>query len=134
MAGHAIRSFSAENEIAEPSYRMTLLKVAQVNLLIAYNINNKNPLMYRTYRGSKVDKSSMLEFLHSRSFADTKFIVDSGFYSDSVLRLCVNIKTFISTLLLQTINISARLKRHSLIHPENLFTNPTKRLCQNRVL
>ena len=43
--------------------------------------------MYRTYRGSSVDKSSVLEFLRSRSFTDTKFIVDRGFYSDSVLSL-----------------------------------------------
>ena len=85
--GHVIRSCSAENDLAEPSYKMNLLKAPQVNLLIAYDIKNKIPLMYRTYRGSSVDKSSVLEFLHSRSFTDTKFVVDRGFYSDAVLSL-----------------------------------------------
>lgn len=85
--GHVIRSCSAENDLAEPGYKMNLLKAPQVNLLIAYDIKNKIPLMYRTYRGSSVDKSSVLDFLHSRSFTDTKFIVDRGFFSDSVLSL-----------------------------------------------
>ena len=85
--GHVIRSCSGENDLAEPGYKMNLLKASQVNLLIAYDIKNKIPLMYRTYRGSSVDKSSVLEFLRSRSFTDTKFIVDRGFYSDSVLSL-----------------------------------------------
>lgn len=83
--GHVIRSCSSENDLAEPGYKMNLLKAPQVNLLIAYDIKNKVPLMYRTYRGSSVDKSSVLEFLRSRSFTDTKFIVDRGFYSDAVL-------------------------------------------------
>lgn len=85
--GHVIRSCSADNDLAEPGYKMNLLKASQVNLLIAYDIKNKIPLMYRTYRGSSVDKSSVLEFLRSRSFADTKFVVDRGFYSESVLSL-----------------------------------------------
>ncbi|MDO5133794.1 MAG: transposase [Eubacteriales bacterium] len=85
--GHVIRSCSAENDLAEPGYKMNLLKAPQVNLLIAFDIKNKMPLMYRTYRGSSVDKSSVLEFLRSRSFTDTKFIVDRGFYSDPVLSL-----------------------------------------------
>lgn len=85
--GHVIRSCSEENDLAEPGYKMNLLKSPQVNLLIAYDIKNRIPLMYRTYRGSSVDKSSVLEFLRSRSFADTKFIVDRGFYSDAVLSL-----------------------------------------------
>ena len=85
--GHVIRSCSNENDLAEPGYKMNQLKAPQVNLLIAYDVKNKIPIMYRTFRGSSVDKSSVLEFLGSRSFTDTKFIVDRGFYSESVLNL-----------------------------------------------
>ena len=85
--GHVIRSCSVENDLAEPGYKMSLLKASQVNLLIAYDIKNKVPLMYRTYRGSSVDKRSVLEFLQNRSFTNTKFIVDRGFFSAEVLEL-----------------------------------------------
>ena len=85
--GHVIRSCSSENNLAEPGYKMSLLKASQVNLLIAYDTKNHVPLMYRTYRGSSVDKRSALEFLRSRSFTDTKFIVDRGFFSAEVLEL-----------------------------------------------
>lgn len=85
--GHVIRSCSNENDLAEPGYKMRALKAPQVNLLIAYDIRNRIPLMYRTYRGSSVDKRSVLEFLESRSFRNTKFIVDRGFFSQQVLEL-----------------------------------------------
>ena len=85
--GHVIRSCSSENDLAEPGYKMSLLKASQVNLLIAYDTKKHMPLMYRTYRGSSVDKRSVLEFLRSRSFTDTKFIVDRGFFSAEVLEL-----------------------------------------------
>ena len=83
--GHVIRSCSNENDLTEPGYKLNLLKAAQVNLLIAYDIKKKIPLMYRTYRGSSIDKKSAVEFLQSRSFKGTKFIVDRGFFSKPVL-------------------------------------------------
>ena len=85
--GHVIRSCSAENDLAEPGYKMNTLKAPQVNLLIAYDIKSHTPLMYRTYRGSSVDKKSVEELITGRSFVNTKFIVDRGFYSDTVLEL-----------------------------------------------
>lgn len=85
--GHVIRSCSTENDLAEPGYKMRSLKAPQVNLLIAYDIRNRIPLAYRTYRGSSVDKKSVKEFLASRSFTNTKFVVDRGFFSDEVLLL-----------------------------------------------
>ena len=85
--GHVIRSCSIENDLAEPGYKMGLLKAPQINVLIAYDIKNNIPLMYRTYRGSSVDKKSAEDFIRSRSFTDTKFIVDRGFYSAKILEL-----------------------------------------------
>lgn len=85
--GHVIRSCSTENDLAEPGYKLNQLKASQVNLLIAYDIKTRIPLMYRTYRGSSVDKRSVIDLLESRSFTDTKFIVDRGFFSDTVIKL-----------------------------------------------
>ncbi len=85
--GHVISSCSEENDLAEPGYKIRELRTPQVNLLIAYDIKNMVPLLYRTYCGSSVDKSSVVELLESRSFKDTKFIVDRGFYSSRVLEL-----------------------------------------------
>ena len=85
--GHVIRSCSAKNDLAEPGYKLRELKASQVNVLIAYDIRNRMPLMYRTYRGSSVDKKSVEDLLESRSFKNTKFMVDRGFFSDTVLKL-----------------------------------------------
>lgn len=85
--GHVIRSCSWNNDLAEPGYKLKALKSPQINVLIAYDTVKKAPLMYRTYRGSSVDKQSVVEFLESRSFVNTKFMVDRGFYSDKVLSL-----------------------------------------------
>ncbi len=85
--GHVISSCSEGNDLSEAGYKMSMLKTPQVNLLIAYDIKNNIPLMYRTLRGSSVDKESVIELINSRSFKNTKFIVDRGFYSDKVLKL-----------------------------------------------
>jgi len=85
--GHVIRSCSTDNGLAEPGYKTRQLKSPQVNLLIAFDIKNNIPLMYRTYRGSSVDKKSAEEFIRSRSFTDTKFMVDCGFFSKAILNL-----------------------------------------------
>ena len=83
--GHVIRSCSENNDLADAGYKMSLLKAPQVNLLIAYDINSKMPLLYRTFRGSSVDKCSVIELLECRSFKDTKFVVDRGFYAEKAL-------------------------------------------------
>ena len=85
--GHVIRSCSWNNDLAEPGYKVRELKSSQINTLIAYDTVKKSPLMYRSYRGSSVDKKSVVEFLESRSFCNTKFMVDRGFYSEKVLEL-----------------------------------------------
>ena len=85
--GHVIRSCSWNNDLAESGYKARELKSSQINVLIAYDTVKKSPLMYRTYRGSSVDKRSVIEFLEFRSFKNTKFMVDRGFYSAKVLEL-----------------------------------------------
>lgn len=85
--GHVVRSCSTNNDLAEPGYKMSALKSPQINVMIAYDIERKAPLMYRTYRGSSVDKRSVIDFLKNRSFTNTKFMVDRGFFSPKVLDL-----------------------------------------------
>lgn len=85
--GHVVRSCSNENDLAEPGYKLNQLKAPQVNILMAFDIKSKIPLMYRTYRGSSVDKKSAEDFIRSRSFTDTKFIVDRGFFSEKILEM-----------------------------------------------
>ena len=62
--GHVIRSCSEKNDLAEPGYKAQSLKSPQINVLIAYDTEKKSPLMYRTYRGSSVDKKSVIWVLH----------------------------------------------------------------------
>ena len=76
--GHAIRSCSIQNDLAYFGYKSKQLQAPQVNLLIAYDTKFDIPIMYRTYRGSSIDKSSVLELLESRSFNNIKFVVDKG--------------------------------------------------------
>ena len=85
--GHVIRSASDNNDFSEPGYKYKTLKSSQINLLIAYDTKRKIPLMYRTFRGSSIDKMSAVELLQSRQFRNVKFIVDSGFYSGTMIEL-----------------------------------------------
>ncbi len=57
--GHVLRSCSLGNDLVEPGYKLNLLKAPQVNVLIAYDIKNRIPLMYWAYRGFSVDKKSV---------------------------------------------------------------------------
>ena len=66
---------------------MNLLKADQINLLIAFDVKTNLPLIYKTYRGSSVDKRSVLDFLEAQKFENTKFMVDRGFFSEDVLKL-----------------------------------------------
>lgn len=85
--GHVIRSCSNNNQLAELGYKASLIKSSQVNLLIAYDAENDTPIMYRTFRGSSPDKKSVIAFLESHSFVNTKFMVDRGFYSAKIIKL-----------------------------------------------
>ena len=85
--GHVVRSASDNNDLSEPGYKYRELKEAQVNILIAYDAKRKAPLMYRTFRGSSIDKASAVDLIQSREFHNVKFIVDAGFYSETMISL-----------------------------------------------
>ena len=85
--GHVVRSASEGNHLSEAGYKYRELKESQINILIAYDARRKIPLMYRTFRGSSPDKASAVELLQSREFHGVRFIVDAGFYSETMIEL-----------------------------------------------
>lgn len=85
--GHAIRSCSDENDLAEVGYKFNLLKEEQINLLMGYDIKNNVPLFARMYRGSCNDKSTIADLSDLLGFSGLLFVVDRGFYSDANLKI-----------------------------------------------
>ena len=85
--GHAIRSCSDENDLAETGYKYNLLKEDQVNLLMGYDVEQGFPLFARVFRGSTVDVSTIQDIEKIYEFKNIMFIVDRGFYSDTNLKI-----------------------------------------------
>ena len=79
--GHAIRSCSDENDLAETGYKFKCLKEDQVNLLMGYDINTHLPLFARMFRGTCNDKSTIEDLADLLKFSGILFVVDRGFYS-----------------------------------------------------
>ena len=85
--GHAIRSCSDENDLAETGYKYNHLKTDQVNLLMGYDVEHGYPLFARVFRGSTVDVSTIKDITSVYEFKKILFIVDRGFYSSENLKL-----------------------------------------------
>ena len=83
--GHAIRSCSDENALAESGYKHILLKEDQVNLLMGYDIVSGVPLFARMFRGSCNDKSTIEDLNDLLGFSGILFVIDRGFYSSKNL-------------------------------------------------
>ena len=79
--GHVIGGGSTMNDLAEKGYKFSKLGEAQINLLMAYDVNTGMPLMSRIYEGASADKVSVRDFLGQVELRDMLFIVDRGFYS-----------------------------------------------------
>ena len=85
--GHVIGCESTMNDLAEKGYKFKKLGEAQINLLMAYDVNTGIPLMSRIYEGASTDKVSIKDFLDQIVLKDMLFIVDRGFYSVDNLNL-----------------------------------------------
>lgn len=85
--GHAIKTSSNDNALSEKGYKSRIFKDKQINLLMAYDINNHKPILSRIFDGSAVDSVIFKDFFERREFKDTLFIVDKGFYSNDNLEL-----------------------------------------------
>ncbi len=85
--GHVISCESQLNDLAEKGYKFKKLGEAQINLLMAYDVNTGIPLMSRIYEGASADKVSIKDFLNQVEIKDMLFIVDRGFYSTENINL-----------------------------------------------
>ena len=85
--GHAIRSCSNENDLAESGYKFSALGEDQVNFLMGYDVNTGKPLFARMYRGSCNDKAAIEDLTDLLRLNNILFIVDRGFYSSANLKL-----------------------------------------------
>lgn len=85
--GHAIRSCSDENDLAEAGYKFCQLGEDQVNYLMGYDVNTGKPLFARMYRGSCNDKSTIEDLVDLLELNNILFVVDRGFYSSDNLKL-----------------------------------------------
>ena len=85
--GHAIRSCSEENDLAETGYKFSALGEDQVNLLMGCDVNTGKPLFSRVFRGSCNDKATVETLAELLEINNILFIVDRGFYSSGNLEL-----------------------------------------------
>ena len=85
--GHVIGSGSAENDLTEKGYKFWKLGEAQINLLMAYDVNTGMPLLSRMYEGGSVDGISVKDLFQQVKLEKMLFIVDRGFYSQENLKL-----------------------------------------------
>lgn len=85
--GHVIGNCSSENDLSEKGYKFGKLGEAQINLLMAYDVNTGIPLLSRIYEGGSLDKVSVKDLLALVEMKNMLFIVDRGFYSAENLEL-----------------------------------------------
>lgn len=85
--GHVIGCVADNNDLAEKGYKFRKLGEEQINLLMAYDINSKIPLISRVYEGASNDKVSIKDFLGQIELKNMLFIVDRGFYSEENIGL-----------------------------------------------
>jgi hypothetical protein len=83
--GHAMPSSSRLNDLAEPGYKRAKLGSDQINLLMAFDVKSRIPVLSRFYEGAVLDKSSVRDLLTRAELTGKLFVVDSGFYSSANL-------------------------------------------------
>ena len=94
--GHVIGCCSSDNDLAEKGYKFKKLGELQINLLMAYDINTKTPLISRIFEGASVDKVSVQHFLGETEMKNMLFIVDRGFYTaDNIVAFSSNGNAYI---------------------------------------
>ena len=82
LDGHVIMSNSQQNELAEYGYKYRELKDKQINIMGAYDAQNKQQLVSKAFRGSLPDKISVHDLFVAFKFSHKTFLADSGFYSE----------------------------------------------------
>ena len=86
--GHAIKSSSHDNNLAEDGNKNNIFKDMQVNLMMAYDIKSSRPVLAKMYAGATMDNISFKDLFERKDFKETLFIIDKGFYSDENIKSC----------------------------------------------
>lgn len=86
--GHAIKTSSTDNELAEKGNKYLKFKDKQMNALMAYDIENNIPVLSRIYPGATTDNVAFKDLFQRNEFKDTLFIMDKGFNDPENLKLC----------------------------------------------
>ena len=81
MDGHCIESYSHENDLAQYGNKYRTTGEMQVNLLMAYDIETRRPVLSRLYPGGMPDKASVKDLLAPFAFTGKLIVADRGFYS-----------------------------------------------------
>ena len=88
LDGHVILSCSKENDLADYGNKYSKIGNKQLNLMVAYDVENNQPLTSKAFDGALPDKSAVSEWFEAYRFRPhTTFIVDMGFYSEDNLAL-----------------------------------------------
>lgn len=117
--GHSMVSYSKQNDLADYGYKYHSSKQKQVNLLMAYDINNHVPLFSKFYPGSYLDKISFNDIFRSNNLDNKLLILDSGFYSNENIRIIDEKSKYI-------IPLSVNLKSHKIIKTKLNLNNENK--------
>ncbi len=85
--GHVIPNCLHENDLCEKGYRFQKIGEPQINLLMAYDVNTKIPLLTKIFQGGMPDKTSVQDFINEVPMENVLYIVDRGFYSKENIEL-----------------------------------------------
>lgn len=86
--GHAIKTSSHDNDLAEKGNKNKKFCDYQMNALMAYDINTSRPVFSRIFPGATMDNISFKDIFSRIKFKDTLFIIDRGFYDLENIKLC----------------------------------------------
>ena len=88
LDGHVILSCSNENDLAEYGNKYYKYGNKQLNVMMAYDVENNDSLTCRTFDGAVPDKVAVQKWFEAYHFKPgTVFIVDMGSYSEENLGL-----------------------------------------------
>ena len=83
--GHVIKTSSKKSGLSSFGYKYPIIQSEQMNLLMAYDTKNKNPVFAKMFPGNELDKTSFTELLQRFNYSNLLITIDRGFYSEENL-------------------------------------------------
>lgn len=132
--GHAISSNSINNDLCAKGNKLMAYKNGQLNVMMAYDIISKMPLLSKIYEGDAKDNKSFQDFISSFNFSNTLFVIDKGFYSKTNLELfSKNNCKYIIPLLSSCINYKKLTSDMNLDYQNDIFIYGKKNISKTIV-